>query len=651
MKTRADWLGANIDGKFKIVSLLSEGGMGVTFLAEQEELGRKVVLKILHLNLANDPEGRERFIREAQLLGSLQHSHLVQVYSAGVYADEFPYIAMEYLEGKTLEEYLRASGPIDWKKACRITMQVCDAMAYCHAAGVIHRDLKPANIIILQNTQSDFVKVIDFGLAKTLDGNKNTLTATGLVVGSPHYMSPEGCAGQKPDSRSDIYSLGCVLYEMLAGRAPFISESPFELFSAHKADQPVEPSKHVPNIVIPSALDGTVLKALEKEPLSRFASMEEFSQNLAAVLSDRELSFDLKELTVYRRKAKKPYSKLRLGLLAALFSVLLLSAIFFSAKVTSSRNKQVASTINAATKDLNNVELAIDEMEKARLQQDKRKVLEQAMKSLRIFVRELLSSRDQKTTLPRELKIMARMRKHGLILMDVENFKYVRNFSKQHLMDFDPNERAENLHNRAEFQTLEGMIFEGAGGHASYAINSYGAAALSYSRAKEFDNANSVLALATKVAKNAPELGKTVPAIYRCWIDIGTASTFAFQDKTKFKKYVAQLTPQIESLPLTSRSECLAQLGWICYMCGEKALAKTQFEAGVKLNLLDPDWFTNECVAGLAQLYEEEGEYEKALALQTTLAERFTSGLISRHTKAVNAISRLHALIAAHSKQ
>lgn len=647
MKTRADWLGANIDGKFKIVSLLSEGGMGVTFLAEQEELGRKVVLKILHLNLANDPEGRERFIREAQLLGSLQHSHLVQVYSAGVYADEFPYIAMEYLEGKTLEEYLRNSGPIDWKKACRISMQVCEAMDYCHAAGVIHRDLKPANIIILQNTQSDFVKVIDFGLAKALDGNKNTLTATGLVVGSPHYMSPEGCAGQKPDSRSDIYSLGCVLYEMLAGRPPFLSESPFELFSAHKTDDPVEPSKHVPSIVIPSALDGTVLKALEKDPQKRFASMEEFSENLAAVLLDRELSFDLKELTVYRQKAKKPHSKFQIGLTVAAFSILLLTAVLFSLKVTGSRNSEVASRIDAASKDLNNVELALDALERPQMQGDKKKLLEQANKCLRIIVRELAASRDQKAQLPRELKVMARMRKNGRIFLEAENFRYVRNYAKQHLMDFDPNESAETLHNRGGFQTLEGMIFEGAGGHQSFAVNSYGAASLSYSRAKEFDNAKSALVLAEKVARNTPQ-AQEVTAFHHCWIDIGRAGIQAFQNKDKFKQFLASIGPQLEALPwAVNRSECLAQLGWICYMCGEKALAKTYFEAGVKLNLLDPDWYTSECIAGLAQIAEEEGDYPKALALQTTLAERFTSGMISRHTKAVNAISRLHALQAA----
>lgn len=646
MKTRADWLGANIDGKFRIISLLSEGGMGVAYLGEQEELGRKVVLKILHLNLANDPEGKARFIREAQLLGSLQHNHLVQVYSAGVYADEFPYIAMEYLEGNTLEEVLKKSGPLDWKRACRIVMQSCEAMAYCHSAGVIHRDLKPANLILLQNTQSDFVKVIDFGLAKALDGSKNTLTATGLVVGSPHYMSPEACAGQKPDARSDIYSLGCVLYEMLTGRPPFISESPFELFSAHKEEQPSEASKFAPQAAIPAALDATLLKALEKIPDNRFASMQEFSANLNAVLSDRELSFDLKELSAYRQKSKTRISPLKIGIIAAISLTLVIAGIAFSLRVRNSRNLQVAATSNATTRDSFNVEQALDDMDKAKKRGDQKRVKEQANKAIRLIIRIFSSNRDRKTTFEKELSIMDRMKKEGLTFFNADQYPHVRNSAKLHLMDSEDGGTAENFHNKAVFQTLEAKVFEGMPGHNGYAVESYSHAAISFSRAKELDNAKLVLKLSEKPLLAETQQSPKYGYFLRCYNDIGSVSTLAFQkDQQPFIAAAKELAGRFDKVGGLEEVRCLAQLGWLCEMCGQNDLAMTFFRKGIALKAPGPQWFETECIAGLALVLEEEARYQEALEWQVELGKRFTNtGLISRYAKVQHDLERLHSL-------
>lgn len=616
--------------------------MGVAYLAEQEELGRKVVLKILHLNLANDPEGKARFIREAQLLGSLQHSHLVQVFSAGIYADEFPYIALEYLEGKTLEDTIRTAAPLDWKRACRIAIQACDAMTYCHAAGVIHRDLKPANIILLQNTQSDFVKLIDFGLAKALDGSKNTLTATGLVVGSPHYMSPEMCAGQKPDSRCDVYSLACVLYEMIAGRPPFVSESPFELFSAHQTEQPVEPSKHVPGATIPAALDATLLKALEKKAESRFANMQEFADNLNAVLSDRELSFDLKELSVYR-KPKKSASRLRIGAIVAVTLTMILFGVAFSMHVTGSRNKSIASADDATTKELNNIENSLEQLHKAKARGDRKRVSEQASRVIRLLVHELSSNRDQKSNFKRELALLDRLKNYGPELYSTDNFRNVRNIAKPHMLDSEDGISADTYHNKAEFQIFEGNVFLGLK-QVDYAIESWAMAALSFSCAKESENAAMIIQQSDALLETGRD-----KAFLRLWVDIGKASTYAFQDdKSKFLNYASDLKERISKLQdPPNQTRCYSHLGWLARICGENKLAKLCFEEAIKLKVTDPIWFTNECTVGLAEILEEQGKYSEALELQTQIAQRFNmTGLISRHTKAVAAIDRLRERIA-----
>ncbi|MEM9067222.1 MAG: serine/threonine-protein kinase [Myxococcota bacterium] len=281
-------IGRVINDRFRIVSLVARGGMGKVYRAEQAPLGREVALKILHPKYRgeHDPEFHKRFFLEASICSKLTHPNTVTIFDYGRTDDEVYYIAMELLEGRTLHRALREEARIPAERAMHIARQICRSLREAHSLGVIHRDLKPANIFLLQHgDEKDFVKVLDFGLVKDMREQGEDLTQTGLFMGSPKYMSPEQISGEPVDSRSDVYSLGVILYEMLTGKVPFDRPNSVNILMAHVHENPPPMSELAPEAVIDIGLETIVMRCMAKEPDSRFRSMDELLIALKQVAS------------------------------------------------------------------------------------------------------------------------------------------------------------------------------------------------------------------------------------------------------------------------------------------------------------------------------------------------------------------------------
>ncbi|MGW4271347.1 protein kinase domain-containing protein [Streptomyces seoulensis] len=262
------------DGRYRLTHRLGRGGMAEVFAAEDVRLGRTVAVKLLRADLAEDPVSKARFTREAQSVAGLNHHAIVAVYDSGedfVGGQSVPYIVMELVEGRTIRDLLlnaEAPGP---EQALIIVSGVLEALAYSHQHGIVHRDIKPANVII---TDNGAVKVMDFGIARALHGASTTMTQTGMVMGTPQYLSPEQALGKAVDHRSDLYATGCLLYELLALRPPFTGETPLSVVYQHVQDIPVPPSA-TSDGACPPELDGLVMRSLAKEPDDRFQTAEE----------------------------------------------------------------------------------------------------------------------------------------------------------------------------------------------------------------------------------------------------------------------------------------------------------------------------------------------------------------------------------------
>ncbi|HEX7315553.1 MAG TPA: serine/threonine-protein kinase [Pyrinomonadaceae bacterium] len=280
-------LGLVLDDKYRLDERLGEGGMGTVYRATHLLIERHVAVKVLSPRLVTDDAAKERFRREARAAGRLQHSNAVAVTDFGETRDGLVYLVMELLEGKPLREVLARDAPLDPARAVSLMLQTAAAVEAAHEAGIIHRDLKPGNIFLVQRPDSPYiVKVLDFGIAKIAadDGEFNpvdTLTGTGVMIGTPRYMSPEQCDGAQLTPSSDVYSLGVILYEMLTGQTPFSGVSPLALALAHSSESPRPPREVVASI--PPALEAVVLHALEKAPEARPADAGEFRRELFAV--------------------------------------------------------------------------------------------------------------------------------------------------------------------------------------------------------------------------------------------------------------------------------------------------------------------------------------------------------------------------------
>ncbi len=259
--------GGLIDDRYRVISRLGSGGMADVFLAEDQQLGRKIALKLLHHRFAQDPDFVERFRREAQAAAGLQHPNVVSVYDRGAYDGTY-YIAMEYLPGRSLKQLIRQEAPIDPVRAIDITAQILKAARFAHRRGVIHRDLKPHNVIV---DDSDHAKVTDFGIARA---GASDMTETGSIMGTAQYLSPEQAQGHAVSAGSDLYSVGVVLYELLTGRVPFDGEAAVTIALKHVSESPVPPAAINPGV--PPELEQVVLWALSKNPADRPADADQF---------------------------------------------------------------------------------------------------------------------------------------------------------------------------------------------------------------------------------------------------------------------------------------------------------------------------------------------------------------------------------------
>jgi serine/threonine-protein kinase len=266
-------------GDFRVLRRLGQGGMGQVYLAEQVSLKRKVALKILRPDLASDPTNLQRFKLEAESVARATHANIVQVYAVGE-ADGMPYMALEYVEGKNLREYLAKKGPPDLLLALSIMRQVAAALQRAGELGMVHRDIKPENILL---TRKGEVKVADFGLSRCLagDGPALNLTQSGVTMGTPLYMSPEQVEGKPVDPRSDVYSFGVTCYHMLAGQPPFRGETAFEVALQHVRAEPAPLAALRPDL--PPALCAVVHKMMAKAPESRYQTGRELLREIARV--------------------------------------------------------------------------------------------------------------------------------------------------------------------------------------------------------------------------------------------------------------------------------------------------------------------------------------------------------------------------------
>ena len=269
-----------LGGRYRLRRELARGGMAAVWEAEDKVLTRRVAIKILHPHLAGDDGFRTRFRREAVAAARLAHPHIVTTYDTGRDAD-VAYIVMELVDGTTLARLLKAQGPLPVAKAVDVAVQVADALACAHAHGVVHRDVKPANILLREDGH---VKVADFGIAKA--GAGNDLTRTGVVMGTAKYLSPEQVSGSPADAGSDIYALGIVLYEMLAGSVPFLGDTELSTAVARLTAAPGSLRDRRPDI--PRSLEAVALRSLARDPAARFRSAEEMRASLMAVDSDND---------------------------------------------------------------------------------------------------------------------------------------------------------------------------------------------------------------------------------------------------------------------------------------------------------------------------------------------------------------------------
>lgn len=280
-------IGQVIAGRYELLSFLGSGGHGYVYKARHLLIARQFAVKFLHRRFADNPSMVTRFQQEAKAASVLCHPNLIGVYDFGIAEGGLSYMAMDYVEGTSLAEIIRSRWPLDLEETLTIFKQVCEGLAWAHQRGVIHRDLKPSNIVIIESPSLDpVVKVVDFGLAKLLDeytAGQENLNLKSKAFGSPLYMSPEQCRETKVDARSDIYSLGCVMYETLAGRPPVAGTNPIALINAHLNVQPRPFAEVCSDQRIPASFEALVLKCLSKDRGDRFSSMAELRKALDAV--------------------------------------------------------------------------------------------------------------------------------------------------------------------------------------------------------------------------------------------------------------------------------------------------------------------------------------------------------------------------------
>jgi len=338
MRIEEPYLNKTFDGKYKTTRLIGKGGMSRVYEAQHLTLEKTVCIKVLVADVNMMEQLVPRFRREADAICRLNHPNIVQVLDFGQAPQtSAPYLVMEYAPGRPLGQFIDEEHPLDEKRIVHVMEQTLSALAEAHAAGIIHRDLKPANIIVTPlRTEEDFVKVLDFGIAKILgDPEADKLTRTGMLFGTPEYMAPEQARGDEVDHRADIYSIGVILYRMVTGRTPFVSNTPMGTLTKHLTEEPTPPGK-LEGVTVSKALEAVIMKSLKKDPARRQPDALTMQQDLQAVSAGQPakatvkahkesvpLLRRLRRLWWRRRRWRRPaiYACLALLLAGALFLV------------------------------------------------------------------------------------------------------------------------------------------------------------------------------------------------------------------------------------------------------------------------------------------------------------------------------------------
>lgn len=321
-------IGTTLAGRYKILSKIGRGGMSVVYKGQHLLMDRIVAIKMLHADLISDPVTISRFQQEAKAVSSLTHPNVILVFDFGLSSQGLPYLVMDYLQGESLSEIIKRKGHLPIKRCIEIFAQACDALSHAHHKGIIHRDIKPANIMLTTDEeQHEVVKVVDFGIAKMLprEGEEAIrLTQTGEIFGTPLYMSPEQIMGKPLDVRSDIYSLGCVIYESISGRPPCLGSNAVDTMNKHLVQEPPHFSDALPEEYIPEAIEAVVWKALAKDPDKRYQTMNEFKQDLLIAGGPDSLDSTGKAPTLRAQlpvNKKQLYAGIGVGVLASILLV------------------------------------------------------------------------------------------------------------------------------------------------------------------------------------------------------------------------------------------------------------------------------------------------------------------------------------------
>ena len=302
-------------GKYRIVREIGRGGMGVVYAGHQTELDRPVAVKVLAPHLAWEKTFVDRFLHEARMAAKLNHPHIVTIYDVGQ-QDNVYYLVMRLVEGKPLKDIIAQEGAIPLARTVGILAQLAEALDFAHSHGVIHRDVKPGNILV---ERGDQVTLTDFGVARAAEGTR--LTATGITLGTPEYMSPEQALGQPTDARTDVYSLGIVLYEMLTGRVPFHADTPLATLMQQAQNPPPRPRSIVPSM--PQEVEEVILKTLSKQPDGRYASAGEFARTLDGIArraKDEQLRHQVDQAAAWIKEGRYDRAISRLEALAQVYT-------------------------------------------------------------------------------------------------------------------------------------------------------------------------------------------------------------------------------------------------------------------------------------------------------------------------------------------
>jgi serine/threonine protein kinase len=357
--------GAIIDRAYRVSTLIGCGGMGEVYLAEHMTLGKKCAIKVIPPENVTEI-GWRRFQLEAKAIAKLEHINLVKVTDLGIHEGCLPYYAMEFVEGHTLADMVAQSERLPLEMAIKIFVQVCDGVHYAHRAGIVHRDIKPANIMVTQSGSGKVaVKVLDFGLAKltSRDQERQSLTSVGDIFGTPFYMSPEQCSGDKIDSRSDVYSVGCTLFQCLTGRPPFTGHLPVAVVICHQEADPPSLEAAAGAKIVPEAMEVVMAKLLRKNPVERYQTLLELRQDLEKVARGESVlpfyasrraqaSQNKSAVTALAKPAARPTAPVALAALAAISVVGAIMWTYFlcspirprgSAVTTAPANKSVGS--------------------------------------------------------------------------------------------------------------------------------------------------------------------------------------------------------------------------------------------------------------------------------------------------------------------